>query len=306
MPLIHPAAIYLAEVARYGSVRRAAERLHASASAVNRQILNLEAEYGVELFERLPRGMRLTAAGEALVRDVRRWRREHDRVRDHLQDLQGLRRGSVALGVMECFATHLMPDVVRRLMADYPAIALSSWVGGTEAIAERLAAGSIEIALAFNLPDHPEIEAIRRFDQPIGAIVAADHPLAGRRQVRLSECVAYPMVLPDYDLSSRSLLDALVRQQKLMPRVSLTSNSIEQMKRIIEHSDRFGLMSWFDVHEEVNAGRLTFVPIGGQRRLTETLVLATRRHGLTSGAARVVLESMEKALTAAQGAMPRT
>jgi hypothetical protein len=64
MPLLSQAARLVDEVARNGSIRRAAARVNASPSAVNRQILNLEAELGVALFERLPNGMRLTAAGD--------------------------------------------------------------------------------------------------------------------------------------------------------------------------------------------------------------------------------------------------
>jgi DNA-binding transcriptional LysR family regulator len=58
MPLLSQAARLVDEVAKNGSIRRAAARVNASPSAVNRQILNLEAELGVALFERLPNGMR--------------------------------------------------------------------------------------------------------------------------------------------------------------------------------------------------------------------------------------------------------
>ncbi len=62
---------YFLEVARNGSLRKAAEQLHVSASAINRQILQAEEELGIRLFERLPDGMRLTSAGELLLDDVR-------------------------------------------------------------------------------------------------------------------------------------------------------------------------------------------------------------------------------------------
>ena len=62
---------YFDEVARAGSIRQAAEALHVAPSSVNRRIQDLEEELGVPLFERLPRGMRLTAAGELFVQYVR-------------------------------------------------------------------------------------------------------------------------------------------------------------------------------------------------------------------------------------------
>ena len=62
---------YIDEIARCGSIRKAAQRLNVASSAVNRQILALEEEFGAPLFERLPRGLRLTAAGEMCVEHIR-------------------------------------------------------------------------------------------------------------------------------------------------------------------------------------------------------------------------------------------
>ena len=62
---------YIDEIARCGSIRLAAERLHVAASAVNRRLLDIEDELGTPVFERLPRGMRLTAAGELFIQYVR-------------------------------------------------------------------------------------------------------------------------------------------------------------------------------------------------------------------------------------------
>ena len=66
------------EVARRGSIRKAAESLHLTAAAVHQQILNLEAQVGTPLFDRLPRGMQLTSAGEIMVAAVRRSQRDFD------------------------------------------------------------------------------------------------------------------------------------------------------------------------------------------------------------------------------------
>src|SRR5215472_8186671 len=115
MPLLSQAARLVDEVARNGSIRRAAARMNASPSAVNRQILNLETELGVALFERLPNGMRLTAAGEAILVEIRRWRQAQSRVQRHLQELKGLQRGHVAIGMMECFGRDLGPRLFRNM-----------------------------------------------------------------------------------------------------------------------------------------------------------------------------------------------
>ncbi len=88
---------YLDEVARSGSIRAAAQRLNVASSAVNKQILMIEEQLGVKLFERLPRGLRLTAAGELMVAHIRQTMNNYRNVEADIRDLQGLRSGEVTL-----------------------------------------------------------------------------------------------------------------------------------------------------------------------------------------------------------------
>src|SRR5271168_5095749 len=92
---------YFLAVARIGSIRRASEELHISASAIDRQILLGEEQLGVRLFERHRSGLRLTTAGEFLLNAARKWTREFEAVCVGLEDLRGLRRGVVRLAIIE-------------------------------------------------------------------------------------------------------------------------------------------------------------------------------------------------------------
>ena len=94
MPAISQSFRCFDEVARRGSLRKAAEGLHLTAAAVHQQILNLEEEVGMPLFDRLPRGMRLTTAGEIMVAAVRRGQRDFDNALIQVEDLRQLRRGT--------------------------------------------------------------------------------------------------------------------------------------------------------------------------------------------------------------------
>ena len=88
---------YVDEVARAGSIRKAAEQLHVTASAVNRRVMDLEEELGAPLFERRARGVRLTAAGELFVRYIREQTGDVERMKSQIEDLKGLRRGTVRI-----------------------------------------------------------------------------------------------------------------------------------------------------------------------------------------------------------------
>lgn len=296
MPLLTPAARYFDEVARQGSVRRAAARLNAAASAVNRQILNLEAEYGVPLFERLPRGMRLTAAGELLLNEVRRWQGDLDRARRSLLQMQGLQRGHAAVGLMECLADDFAPRIFADLQTRHRGITLEAFVGGTVQVAAELAAGRLEVAVAFNVPESPEIKKLWSTPVPVGFVMAADHPLARQKSVHLSDCVHYPLVLPSRSLSMRALIDTALAKLGIDPGPVMTSNSIDLIKATVRHGERISVLSRIDVHREVEDGDLAFRTLADGRIKPEILSICVPARRPQSPTVVTVVEVFRRAL----------
>jgi DNA-binding transcriptional LysR family regulator len=296
MPLITQAARYFDEVARTGSIRHAAERLHASPSAVNRQILNLEAEYGLPLFERLPRGMRLTAAGEVLLNDVRRWRRDHDRARRHLQELQGLLRGHATIGLMECLAESFAPKIISGIQEQHPGITIGAVIAGTEHLVRELAAGRLDMAIVFNAPETGEVAKAWSAPIPLGFVMASGHPLARRASVRLSECVHFPLVLPEGSLSMRGLINAALAERAIEPAPVVTANSIALIKAMLRGGNRVALLSRIDVHREVEQGGLVFRTLADSRIKPERLSICTQSGRSASPTTALVAEAFRVAL----------
>ena len=93
MPTFSRFLRYFMAVGKLGSIRKASETLNVSASAIDRQILRVEAELGIPLFERLPGGLRLTAAGELMMAAGGRWQKNLFELRAQMEDLRGLKRG---------------------------------------------------------------------------------------------------------------------------------------------------------------------------------------------------------------------
>jgi DNA-binding transcriptional LysR family regulator len=136
---------YFYEVARCGSFRRAAEKVHVAASAIARQIQLLEDELNVELFERGRKGVRLTVAGEALIYRVRRMMSELTTARAEIGALRGPYRGHVSLGVNETVAREFISDFLTRFHKSYPGITMTITVGNTVGLVEMLLRSDIEI-----------------------------------------------------------------------------------------------------------------------------------------------------------------
>jgi len=107
-------------VARTGSLRKAAEQLFISVSAVHRQIVLAEEEFGVALFERLPQGLKLTLAGEMLYADLLKWKKEFQITRVRFDEIQGLSRGSVEMGFIAALNDGFVIDCIQKITMNYP------------------------------------------------------------------------------------------------------------------------------------------------------------------------------------------
>ncbi len=123
---------YVDQVARSGSIQSAAKELHVAASAVNRQILQLEDEMGVALFERLPRGMRLTPPGATIVTLARRWRSDEQRAGREIRQMQGINQGNVRIAAMDSHATSVLPQLIEDLAAQQPQVSLEIEIAGSD------------------------------------------------------------------------------------------------------------------------------------------------------------------------------
>jgi len=185
---------YFVEVARCGSVRKASEALFVAASAVNRQILNLEEELGVELFDRLPGGMRLNPAGERLLRHVQSTLHDFQVMRTEIDALKGERTGHVKVTSMDSLFIDFLPALVEEFSQVYPAATYTITSCQPMDVASQVLSGQTDIGFTFmgRLPSG--VAAVALADLPVGIVMPAGHPLASFKQVSLSELARYPFM----------------------------------------------------------------------------------------------------------------
>jgi DNA-binding transcriptional LysR family regulator len=199
---------YVEEVARHGSIRRAAERLNITASAINRRIADLEEELGTALFERLPRGMRPTAAGELLLAHIRTQAADLERVRSQIEELQGLRRGTVRLACSQALAHRFVGAAVAAFRSRAPLVRFQVTVGDHEAALALLLEYEVDLVLVVGPPRSSDVLALATIEQPLVAVMPEDHALAARSMIRLRDLQGQTLVLPDRSLAGRRILDA--------------------------------------------------------------------------------------------------
>ncbi len=232
---------YVDEVARTSSIRKAAERLNVTASAVNRRIADLEAELGAPLFERRPRGVRLTAAGEVFVHYLRSHAGEVERMKSQIEDLKGLRRGTVRIACSQALALDFLPRQIAEFRKTHPLVSFDVKVVDHEWAMAALAAYEVDLVVVFRPPFLVNFQPLMTLEQRLVAVMARDHPLAARKTLRLSDCAAHPVALPERSIGGRQLLDEVSARSGLTFKIGAQSNSFEMLRGLVLHG---GLLSF--------------------------------------------------------------
>jgi DNA-binding transcriptional LysR family regulator len=180
----------LNEVAHRGSLSAAAEALSYSQSAVSQQIAALEAEAGLTLLERRPRGVGLTAAGQTLVSHADGILARLEAAEAALAAIAGLQGGRLRMASFPTAGATLMPLAIATFRARHPAVELTLAEGEPEEIAPRLRAGELDLALLFEF-DEPSLEQgmtrIELLEDPMYLALGREHPLARRAKLKLED-----------------------------------------------------------------------------------------------------------------------
>ena len=291
---------YFNAVAKLGSIRKAADRLHVAPSAVSRQIAQLEHELDAVLFERSKSGVRLTAAGEVLARQSHRIFRDLDRARAGIDDLRGLRRGEVSLWVIEGFVTGLLPTILAEFQRRYPAVAFKVQTASTDRITEALLEDEADIGITFNASPRAEIETIAEFPEPISCLVAGDHKYAGRKSLTHEEICKEPLALPDHSFGIRQSFERTVARHKLVPRVLVTTNSLELTNTMAVTGQFIAFKPALAVITQLGSGQLRAIPVADAELASARSSISVHRDRPLSHAAQEFLKLLTTAIRASK------
>lgn len=279
MSAFSPLVRYFEEVAEQQSIRRAAERLHIAPSAVTRQIARFEEMLGMPLFERLPRGVRLTSAGEIMLANVRRMRRDFGGALSQIDALKGMRRGQVRLGILQYMGAQLIPDLIADVSRDYPGIFFSVLSANSPEIVDRVANGELDIGMCWAPPSAAPVRRVRSYPVSLGLTVPPRHEWARCKSITLSECLGQPLILPTPDTEPRRMIDSMLRGASASLHLLAETNSMATMTRLVLAGAGVAVMTRVTVADEIRAGTLVHIPLsdrGMQGLQLELLVRAER------------------------------
>src|SRR5271170_1763109 len=256
-----PAIIYFDAVRRAGSIREAARQLNVASSAVNRQILRLEAEVGAALFDRFAGGVKLTSAGEAMARHVLVVLQDLERAQSDILGLKGARAGHVGIAAVEGVLSSLLPAAMSTLRARSPRILITAEPMGSLTISQAIADGLADVGIAFALRRRAEVRQVIVGRFKLGAIMAPQRPLARRAALSVSECFAYPVIMPSGDLSIGRLLQPALERLALNVQPIIRSSSIEFMRELAMRDIGLSFQTRIGIERQIADGRLIHVPL---------------------------------------------
>ncbi len=231
---------YIDVVAREKSIRKAAEKLNITSTALNRRILALEDEVGTALFERLPSGVRLNTAGELFIQHIRSQMTDLSRVLSQISDLSGVRRGHVRLSVAPEIANDFLPEQIGLYRQQFEAVSFDVMTHTPSESLRALSQFEADIAIIFDSVLPSDVQIISTIKQTVIAFMRENHPLAGKARLRLQDCLHYPIMLPTNDGGLKTLLEVGQIQSSLSLHTTIQTNNAEFMTHYIEHEDIIG------------------------------------------------------------------
>ncbi|WP_042370032.1 LysR family transcriptional regulator [Streptacidiphilus neutrinimicus] len=233
---------YFVVAAEAGSMTAAAERLLIAQSAVSTAVSNLEHELGVQLFiRRKGKGLVTTPAGDRLLLQARELLTHALDVAAEARGVEGGLSGPVRLGCFVTLAPFVLPGLLVAAADRHPGLRIDVVEGEADELDRALRTGRIDFALTYDLGLGPGVARDTVASLPVHALVAADHPLAGRGAVDLAELADEPFVLLDLP-HSRDYFWSLVTATGITPVVRHRSHNYEAVRSLVALGHGFSVL----------------------------------------------------------------
>ncbi len=288
---------YIEKIARTGSLRSAAEELGITPSALNRRILGVEEELGVKIFERHPSGLRPNIAGEILLEHIRDQIADMERVKSRIADLSSMRTGHINIAATREAAQFFLPALIKRHLSEFPAVTFAVNLFERGEAEASLRDNFNDIAIVFEPIRLNEMQIACSVEQQVYCIMAKDHPLSGKKSLKIYDCTDYPLLLPSRGEGIRQLLDALAGKMAINLKPALEANSLDLLYSMSKNSDALSFCLAINLSPDLAKDRLASVPLDISGTPANVLVAGYLRGRALPVAAARFLESVDRELS---------
>jgi len=289
--------LLLVALAEEGNIHRAAQVLNMTQPAASKLLKDLEDVLEVSLFDRLPRGMRATWYGEAMIRHARVALASLNQAHDEIQALKAGRFGQVSVGAITTPGIMLLPQAVSAVKATHPTLRVSVQIETSDVLMERMAQGKMDMLVARLFAQHDKTalryEALA--EEPAVAMVRPGHPLLNVDTLGLRDLVNSCWIVPSEGSVLRHRFDLMFREGGLQtPENLIETTALLFITKMIAESDGICLVAGDVARHYAEHGLVAMLPVELPCRM-DAFGIITRTDRPLSPAAKVMLSALKAA-----------
>jgi LysR family transcriptional regulator, cyn operon transcriptional activator len=291
--MLIPRAHYLLAVADHGSFTRAASALHISQPALSQRILDLEAQLGVQLFDRSGRVVKPTDEGRTYIEHVRRALRELQAGERAMQDIADALGGTLRVAFLPLFTTHLVGPLMQEFYKRHPGVSVTIDILAQAALEAALVEDRIDVGVAFSDVDSDEIDVEKIQEDELCLVVGKRHLMYRRDKVRVSELKRADLALLTQAFITRAPIDRYFRTHNVRPRIAVEANSADSIIAIVRGAPIATVMPSATARELPGLKAVPLVPSAG----TWTLSVLQRKNAYRSAASKALVAILKQRKT---------
>lgn len=295
---LHHLSLFFA-IAEVGNISEASKRLFISQPALSRQLKEFEDRLGVVLFERLPRGMRLTHAGEVMRVYAARLFEVERAAEAAMREISTVSRGELSIGASNTIGTYVLPSLLATYRQRYPDIAVSLFVGNSEQVAEGVADLRFSIGFTEGPLRNDGLKVQHFMHDEIVPVVAAGHPLARGRRFGAAALDTAPLLMREAGSGTRELVAEMLASQGIKPTKVMYLGNTEALKQAVLSGGGIGWLPRLCMVRELADGRLLALRLP-KLAIRRPLNILRMPGAYVSPAGSAFLELLQKTLVAAK------
>lgn len=279
----------------FGSLRRAADNIGMTQPAATKMLHEAEDLIGVELFERLPRGMRPTPFGDTVIHYAHMVFAELSGMREELVALESGNLGRVAVGAIPALASGLLTRTIATLKKNHPRLSMSIQVDTSDVLVQALLQDQLDIVLG-RIPPSARAEELL-FDtlgeEQLCVIVGAHNPLAQATQLTWGELQNMTWVLQQQPSPMRTIINQVFHNARIdIPSSIVETSSMMTLLSLIQQTDMLGVTPLSVINDYPGRHLLAILPINFEPRLPP-YGLISRRNRIMSSAMQAFISQVK-------------
>lgn len=279
------------------NIHRASEELHMTQPAASKQLKDLEEMLGVQLFDRLPRGMEPTIYGETMIRHARMALTSLSLAHEDIVALKAGLAGQVEAGTIMTASMSLLPRAISRVKQQAPLLRIGVQMETSNILLERLRRGTLDFMIGRILEEEPDtdLQYEELADEPVCAVVRVGHPLVTARSLVLKDLVNLGWILSPQGSVLRHRCDLMFRRASLQPPANtIDSTALLLILSLLQQTDNLHVMPVDVAKYYVSLNVLSILPIDLPCKM-DAFGIITRRSRLLSPGANVLLDAIRDA-----------